>query len=44
MCATHSAVDQAFRAGGAVDGVIHFAGLKAAGESVAIHCFTGMGT
>lgn len=30
-----SAVDQAFRAAGVVDGVIHFAGLKAVGESVA---------
>ena len=30
-----SAVDQAFSAAGAVDGVIHFAGLKAVGESVA---------
>ena len=30
-----SAVDQAFEAAGAVDGVIHFAGLKAVGESVA---------
>ena len=30
-----SAVDQAFSSGGAVDGVIHFAGLKAVGESVA---------
>ena len=30
-----SAVDQAFGSGGAVDGVIHFAGLKAVGESVA---------
>ena len=30
-----SAVDQAFSANGAVDGVIHFAGLKAVGESVA---------
>ena len=29
-----SAVDQAFRAAGTVDGVIHFAGLKAVGESV----------
>ena len=29
-----SAVDQAFRAAGPVDGVIHFAGLKAVGESV----------
>ena len=29
------AVDQAFSAAGAVDGVIHFAGLKAVGESVA---------
>ena len=30
-----SAVDQAFSSGGDVDGVIHFAGLKAVGESVA---------
>ena len=30
-----SAIDQAFRAAGTVDGVIHFAGLKAVGESVA---------
>ena len=30
-----NAVDQAFSAAGAVDGVIHFAGLKAVGESVA---------
>ena len=30
-----SAVDKAFGSGGAVDGVIHFAGLKAVGESVA---------
>ena len=30
-----SAVDQAFRSAGAIDGVIHFAGLKAVGESVA---------
>ena len=29
-----SAVDQAFHAAGAVDGVIHFAGLKAVSESV----------
>ena len=29
-----SAVDHVFRAAGAVDGVIHFAGLKAVGESV----------
>ena len=29
------AVDQAFRTAGTVDGVIHFAGLKAVGESVA---------
>ena len=29
-----SAVDQAFSAAGTVDGVIHFAGLKAVGESV----------
>ena len=29
-----NAVDQAFRSAGAVDGVIHFAGLKAVGESV----------
>jgi len=30
-----NAVDQAFRTAGTVDGVIHFAGLKAVGESVA---------
>jgi UDP-glucose 4-epimerase len=30
-----SAVDQAFSTAGSVDGVIHFAGLKAVGESVA---------
>ena len=30
-----SALDKAFQAAGAVDGVIHFAGLKAVGESVA---------
>ena len=30
-----NAVDQAFSTGGAMDGVIHFAGLKAVGESVA---------
>jgi len=30
-----NAVDRAFQATGAVDGVIHFAGLKAVGESVA---------
>ena len=30
-----SAVDQAFSSGGDMDGVIHFAGLKAVGESVA---------
>ena len=28
-------LDRAFRSGGPVDGVIHFAGLKAVGESVA---------
>ena len=36
------AVDQAFCTAGTVDGVIHFAGLKAVGESVANPSCTGM--